>query len=65
MMPPDQRLDADHPATGDLDLGLVVQDELGVLDCVAELALERLLLLELEVELLLEQAVAAAAEDFA
>ena len=62
MVPADQRLDADQPATGDLDLRLIVENELLALYCVPEFPFERLLVLELNIELFLEQPVATTAE---
>jgi hypothetical protein len=62
MVPADQGLDADQPATGDLDLRLIVENELLALHRVPEFPFERLLMLELNIELFLEQPVATATE---
>ena len=62
MVPADQGLDADQPATGDLDLRLIVENELLALYRVPEFPFERLLMLELHIELFLEQPVATPTE---
>ena len=56
MLPAQQRLDPDHAATGDVELRLVLDLELGALEGLDQVLLQRLALAQLGVHGFLEEA---------